>query len=336
MRHPTVSESPTHPGHMRTWIETKAVLPSELPEPDSFQPSVIKAGLGCCHICRCYLYKTAADKERHMKLFHRPFRQIEPIAAGLTEANKRKQQKTSYHKESLPDVRKRGRPAKDVTETTKEHKCSICFECFGSKHQLLNHRKTEGHDLAARAQAAILMANKRIAATTAADEAGAAAEAEAAAAVVPQAEHLQCSEPEDEEDELESEGEESSEEEESGDELGATVVGMRLGQSTVERFMFWEGSPKDQCTYESNQNTADHDDLVASTVEVFEGTGVVKEAHVKEHVGGSTYKLQLQGASARGIDRSKRQFQMDLADWVSTHPNVVGWKLTGYTEWDKE
>ena len=161
----------------------------------------------------------------------------------------------------------------DVIEMTKEPRCNICFECFGRKHQLLNHRKTEGHDLVGRAQAAILMANKRIVATTAVDATGATAEAEAAAAVVPQAEHLQCSEPEDEEDELESEGEEASEEEESGDELGATVVGMRLGQSTVERFMFWEGSPKDQCTYESDENTTDHDNLVASTVEMFEGTG---------------------------------------------------------------
>ena len=51
--------------------------------------------------------------------------------------------------------------------------------------------------------------------------------------------------------------------------------------------------PKDHCTYESisNENTIDEDNLVSSKIEVFENTGLVKEAHVKGRGPSGTYTV---------------------------------------------
>ena len=83
-------------------------------------------------------------------------------------------------------------------------------------------------------------------------------------------------------------------------------------------------------------HTIDADDVVGAVVDIFEASGSSKEAYVREHITGAVYRLQYQGQSARGIDRSKRQFDMDLEDWVGGSASVVGWKVRGHNEWDKE
>ena len=339
-----------------------------------------------------------------------------------------------YHAESHPDVVRRGRPMKDVSEATKEWKCLLCAQQFGSQRQLKNHRKEAGHDNRGRAQAARVRAAN-----------GAAGEEQSKAEEGEQSEEEQQQSKEEEEEEdneeereqSEEEEEQSSKEEEQSEEeeeedneeereqseeeeeeqsskeeeqseeeeeqsvslslsvssrcitasrcitvgvpfIGSgssayscitvshcvtfclslclslqadehdeeelqpleegRVVGMRATADGIERFMFWVGYGKDECTYEPCDNTVDAEDVLKQTIQVFDDKGGLQEALVHEQEGSpsnsSSFSLEWLGRAQRRLEKSKRTSSMNLSNWLQSHPNTTSWKAKSYTECD--
>ena len=112
----------------------------------------------------------------------------------------------------------------------------------------------------------------------------------------------------------------------------AIVVGYRnTGDGAREKLMHWIGYGKDECEYQTNENSLESDTVVEKTIEINCASGDVKTARVNSAPStGPMYQLKWCGQSARHLERDQREFLMDLVCWVDE--SVVGWKVCGYDE----
>ena len=128
-------------------VEVKAMHPDRLLEPDALWPSVKRAYLGRCTRdgCLSYSFKSKTDKERHMKIFHRPYRRVveEDISGDEAEVTT-KVIRVGGHK--------RGRPAN--TAIAGKWCCNECMQTFTSQGKLRRHAIDEGHNAEGRAKRA--------------------------------------------------------------------------------------------------------------------------------------------------------------------------------------
>ena len=93
----------------------------------------------------------------------------------------------------------------------------------------------------------------------------------------------------------------------------------------------WIGYGKDECEYQTNENSLESDTVVEKTIEINCASGDVKTARVNSAPStGPMYQLKWCGQSARHLERDQREFLMDLVYWVDE--SVVGWKVCGYDE----
>jgi hypothetical protein len=95
--------------------------------------------------------------------------------------------------------------------------------------------------------------------------------------------------------------------------------------------MHWIGYGKDECEYQTNENSLESDTVVEKTIEIHCASGDVKTARVNSAPStGPMYQLKWCGQSARHLERDQREFLMDLVCWIDE--SVVGWKVCGYDE----
>ena len=115
------------------------------------------------------------------------------------------------------------------------------------------------------------------------------------------------------------------------------VVGMRASAGGIERFMFWVGHGKDECTYELCDNTVDAEDVLQQTIQVFDGKGGHEEALVlgpEGSMNSSSFSLEWLGRQCRRLEKSERTTSMNLSNWLQSHPNTIPWRVKSYTECD--
>ena len=96
----------------------------------------------------------------------------------------------------------------------------------------------------------------------------------------------------------------------------ATIVGMRMAAGVCERFMFWAGYNKDECTWELSENTLDDEHLEARTVLELRSTSGSRRIATITLVPpiGTQYTMQLDGRYTRADPDAGTQVEMDLAD----------------------
>ena len=112
----------------------------------------------------------------------------------------------------------------------------------------------------------------------------------------------------------------------------ATIVGMRMEAGVCERFMFWAGYSKDECTWEVSENTLDDEHLEVRTVlELLSTSGSRLATIILVPPTGAEYTMQLSGRTTRADPDAGTQVKMDLAGWDFSRYN--GWTIQGYTEW---
>ena len=83
---------------------------------------------------------------------------------------------------------------------------------------------------------------------------------------------------------------------------------MRASAGGIERFMFWVGHGKDECTYELCDNTVDAEDVLQQTIQVFDGKGGHEEALVLGQEGSlnsSSFSLEWLGRQYRRLEKSR-------------------------------
>ena len=114
------------------------------------------------------------------------------------------------------------------------------------------------------------------------------------------------------------------------------VVGARLENGIVQRFMFWVGHRNCDCTYEENANTTEPMDLVRQTIELYDSRGTTKIAACWKHINKDTYTLEYRGKAARALQSELKRFDINLLDWSVTHSDFLGWKVAKYSEWDSQ
>ena len=117
----------------------------------------------------------------------------------------------------------------------------------------------------------------------------------------------------------------------------ARVVGARLCGGSIEKFMFWVGCPRDQCTYEAGlQNSIEPVDVLRQAIELFDCRGNQKFAIPRVHLGGSRYTLQLCGRSSIHTEIG-RMIDLDLLNWRIANPrsDIISWRVSTYHEYDQ-
>lgn len=191
--------------------------------------------------------------------------------------------------------------------------------------QLKTHCKALEHDMRGRAKAACLLAATRVSVESDEEE-----DEEAPSEDKQEA-------PSEDELVLEEESSEAEDEDDATEQV-CKVVGIRLRDGLMQRFMFWVGHKTNECTYEANQNTVEYTDILTQVLRFeFTDDREPKYALVKKHLSGSEFAMEYQGRSARKMSAKEKKFVFDLSGWCEQSANVgiSGWAISTYTEWEQ-
>jgi hypothetical protein len=114
---------------------------------------------------------------------------------------------------------------------------------------------------------------------------------------------------------------------------------MRLLSGVMQRFMFWDGCRKSECTYETTDNTLECAEVLTQVLRLeYTDRRPAVYAAVKKHLGGFTFTMEYEGKAGKMLSAKDKFFDMDLSDWCKQSANVDinGWAISTYTEWAQE